>query len=131
MTTRGEKSAQGKREAGHKRAQAAQRGYERQVGKREAARRARVALVREAESMLGCTMHEWRRLMIARQIPQRLTVAEACTILRDLGLVLRGDPDADEWRVNYRGGAEATAYYTNDLADAVATGNLMALQRRS
>jgi hypothetical protein len=35
----------------------------------------------------------------------------------------------DEFRVNYKGGDEATAYYTNDLADALATGLDMA--RRS
>lgn len=38
--------------------------------------------------------------------------------------------DAGEWRVNYRGGSEATAYYTDDHADAIATAHAIAgLQR--
>ena len=35
----------------------------------------------------------------------------------------------DEYVVNMRGGKEATAYYTNDIGDAVATGVLMAAHR--
>lgn len=33
--------------------------------------------------------------------------------------------ECDEWRVNYRGGSEATAYYTDDADDAVATARAM------
>lgn len=34
--------------------------------------------------------------------------------------------DDGEYRVNFRAGREATAYYTNDLEDALATGIAMA-----
>jgi hypothetical protein len=34
----------------------------------------------------------------------------------------------DEFKVNFRGGREATAYYTSDLDDAFATGIDMALR---
>lgn len=46
--------------------------------------------------------------------------------LKALGISLSHDHDADEYRVNYRNGKEATAYYTNDLEDAVGTGRAMA-----
>ena len=35
-----------------------------------------------------------------------------------------------EWRVNYRNGAEATAYYTSDGWDAIATAEVMAAEAR-
>lgn len=35
----------------------------------------------------------------------------------------------DEYRVNFRGGREATAYYTSDLADAYGTGRMMITER--
>jgi hypothetical protein len=34
--------------------------------------------------------------------------------------------NTDEYRINFVGGVEATAYYTNDLEDALATAHLMA-----
>jgi hypothetical protein len=34
-----------------------------------------------------------------------------------------------EWRINYRGGKEATAYYTADNDDAVGTAKAMAIAR--
>lgn len=43
--------------------------------------------------------------------------------LKQLGLVLtRRD---GEYRVNFKGGREETAYYTNDLLDAFGTGRAM------
>lgn len=35
-----------------------------------------------------------------------------------------------EYRVNYRGGSEDTAYYTNDRADAIETARAMAQRPR-
>lgn len=53
-----------------------------------------------------------------------MTIAQAKAILNPLGIVLvKAD---DEFRVNVRGRSEASAYYTNDLADAVDTGKAMA-----
>lgn len=51
--------------------------------------------------------------------------ADAKATLRELGLVLK-KTDYGEWRVNFKGGPEKTAYYTSDLADAVGTGRAMA-----
>lgn len=48
--------------------------------------------------------------------------------LAALGLSLKVT-EHDEYRVNFRGGREGTAYYTNDLPDAVATGRHMAAER--
>jgi hypothetical protein len=39
--------------------------------KREMRRAARVAYVREAENMLGCSLMEWRRLLIELYLPPR------------------------------------------------------------
>ena len=43
-----------------------------------------------------------------------------------LGLTLRSSHGDGEYRVNFRGGREATACYTGDLDDAVGTGEAMA-----
>lgn len=47
--------------------------------------------------------------------------------LHGIGMTLRHD--AGEWRVNFRGGEEATAAYCLDLADAAGTGRAMATHR--
>jgi len=55
-----------------------------------------------------------------------MTIRQAQAILRPHGIVLRWMPEYGEYRVNFRGGHERTAYYTNDRDDAVATGRDMA-----
>jgi hypothetical protein len=45
--------------------------------------------------------------------------------LQALGLVIR-KTEYGEYRVNFKGGHEATAYYTTDLADALDTGRTIA-----
>lgn len=57
----------------------------------------------------------------------RLTRDNARAYLNSLGLTLRHDHD--EWRVNFKGGMEATAAYCMDLRDAVDTGRAMAEHR--
>jgi hypothetical protein len=56
-----------------------------------------------------------------------LTVKEAIKTLSGHGLVIKSN--YGEFRVNFKGGREETAYYTNDLMDAVHTGLSMARQR--
>lgn len=51
--------------------------------------------------------------------------------LNRLGFTLRRAGERSEYRVNFRGGAEVTAYYTNDLADALDTGRAIAAARAS
>ena len=46
--------------------------------------------------------------------------------LRAYGITLRSITETKEFRVNYSGGSERTAYYTNDIDDAVNTGIAMA-----
>lgn len=46
-----------------------------------------------------------------------------------LGLTCSWDSYAREFRINYQGGVEATAYYTNDHEDAVGTAQAMAVSR--
>ena len=48
--------------------------------------------------------------------------------LADIGVTLRGKNDCGEYRVNIVYGDEATAYYTDDLDDAVNTGFAMAMR---
>ena len=54
----------------------------------------------------------------------RVTLAEARVTLRDAGVAL--SKRDGEYRVNFLGGREASAYYTNDLVDAIRTGLDMA-----
>lgn len=54
------------------------------------------------------------------------TLQDARTICHRLGLHLTYSRDDDEYRVNYREGREATAYYTNDREDAIGTARDMA-----
>jgi len=56
--------------------------------------------------------------------PRQMTLAEAKKACSEIGCVLTKRDG--EYRVNFRGGNEATAYYTNDLRDAVLTAAQMA-----
>lgn len=55
---------------------------------------------------------------------KKLTIKEAKQWLANRGMTLRKRDD--EFRVNFKGGNEASAYYTNDLRDACETGREMA-----
>jgi hypothetical protein len=57
-----------------------------------------------------------------------MTLQEAKSIARHLGLTLRKVHSSD-YRVNFRDGNEATAYYTDNLEDAVNTAVEMARKR--
>jgi hypothetical protein len=57
-----------------------------------------------------------------------MTLQEAKSIVRHLGLTLR-KVRCGEYRVNFRDGNETTAYYTDDLEDAVKTAIEMARKR--
>jgi hypothetical protein len=61
-------------------------------------------------------------------IQKPMTLQEAKSIARHLGLTLRQVRSGD-YRVNFRDGNETTAYYTNDLEDAVNTAVEMARKR--
>lgn len=56
----------------------------------------------------------------------RAAKAELATI----GITLTWREFAKEYRVNFQGGQEATAYYTPDLDDAIGTGKAMAQAKR-
>jgi L-ribulose-5-phosphate 3-epimerase UlaE len=57
-----------------------------------------------------------------------MTLQEAKSIARHLGLTLRAVRFGN-YRVNFRDGNETTAYYTDDLEDAVNTAVEMARKR--
>jgi translation initiation factor 2 alpha subunit (eIF-2alpha) len=57
-----------------------------------------------------------------------MTLQQAKSIARHLGLTLR-TVRSDNYRVNFRDGNETTAYYTNDLEDAVNTAVEMVRKR--
>jgi hypothetical protein len=57
-----------------------------------------------------------------------MTLQEAKSIARHLGLTLRMVRSGD-YRVNFRDGNETTAYYTDNLEDAVKTAIEMARKR--
>ena len=55
-----------------------------------------------------------------------ITIAAARKLCTAAGCVLRRTGWGGEYRVNHRGGPEATAYYTDDLQDAVDTAQAFA-----
>jgi hypothetical protein len=57
----------------------------------------------------------------------KLTFSRAKEILNSVGMTI--SKKVGEYRVNYQGGDEGTAYYTDDLEDAVVTGSVMAVRR--
>jgi hypothetical protein len=57
-----------------------------------------------------------------------MKLQEAKSIARHLGLTLR-EVCSGDYRVNFRDGNEMTAYYTDDLEDAVKTAVEMARKR--
>jgi hypothetical protein len=59
-----------------------------------------------------------------------MTLEEAKSIARHLGLILRKVRSGD-YRVNFRDGDESTAYYTEDLEDAINIGLEMSRKRES
>jgi hypothetical protein len=61
-------------------------------------------------------------------IQKPMTLQEAKSIARHLGLTLRRVRSGD-YRVNFRDGNETTAFYTNDLEDAVSTAVEMVRKR--
>lgn len=63
--------------------------------------------------------------------PIQLKYRDVQTELVLKGIILRWKSETEEYRVNFRGGREATAYYTNDLEDARNTGLAMADRRDS
>lgn len=58
-----------------------------------------------------------------------MTFKQARSELDKIGISLSHGVDDDEFRVNFKSGREATAYYTNDLDDAIGTGRHMAAHR--
>lgn len=74
----------------------------------------------------------WRskvaKARIAEIANKKMTLKEAQKWAQSKGLVLKKSEDG-EYVMNYKGGKEATAYYTNDLADAVGTGEIMCKER--
>ena len=55
---------------------------------------------------------------------KKITLKDAKELLRAYALTI--NKKDDEYRVNYLGGKEETAYYTDDIEDAIATGKMMA-----
>ena len=64
----------------------------------------------------------------AQFVDRAMTLQEAKSIARHLGLTLR-ELRSGDYRVNFRDGNETTAYYTDDLEDAVNTAVEMARTR--
>lgn len=50
--------------------------------------------------------------------------------LSNMGISIRRKPFESEIRVNFKNGKEETAYYTNDLEDALQTGRCMAREEK-
>lgn len=57
-----------------------------------------------------------------------MTLSQAKAELAKIGYSVRKITETGEYRVVRKGGTEASAYYTNNLADAVATGKAESLR---
>ncbi len=75
----------------------------------------KASMIRKRRKNCGC-----------RRNPVALRLKDAKAQLRARGMVLTKKAEYGEYRVNYKGGREDSAYYTTDLKDAVGTGLLMA-----
>lgn len=78
------------------------------------------------EDMMGTLQREPGEVAVPEKKP---TLKEAKEKLRGLNIVITHSQEYDEYRINFKGGKEKTAYYTNDLADAIGTGQAMATKR--
>lgn len=58
----------------------------------------------------------------------RYTMKEAASYLRNLRMTIKRT-ETGEFRINFVGGKEATAYYTTDINDAVSTAEAMRDER--
>lgn len=77
----------------------------------------------------GGKRHYWNESSMVL-VGRKMTLAQARAKLRPAGMVLR--KEAGEYRVSFRGPSSATedsAYYTDNLGDAVQTGLAMAERR--
>jgi hypothetical protein len=54
-----------------------------------------------------------------------MTLKQAKAVAKALDITISGKNASGEYRVNFVNGKEATAYYTNDLEDAVGTAKAM------
>ena len=59
----------------------------------------------------------------------KMTVKQAKAELKSLGIKIALIPHESEWRVNFVNGNEDSAYYTDDVWDAILTGYSMAKTR--
>ena len=58
-----------------------------------------------------------------------MTLKDLRKAVQALGMTLRWTPAYGEYRVNFAGGQESTAYYTSDRQDALDTARRMAAER--
>jgi len=65
--------------------------------------------------------------MLEKYAKKTLTLEQAKNELKDHDIIITKKDD--EYRVNFRGGKEDTAYYTSDLGDAVGTGKQMSKKK--
>jgi hypothetical protein len=85
------------------------------------------SLAKSNKSGAGGKATKTRNRRIVKKL-SNMTLQEAKSIARHLGLTLRKVRSGD-YRVNFRDGDETTAYYTDNLEDAVNTAVEMARKR--
>jgi hypothetical protein len=85
------------------------------------------SLAKSNKSGAGGKATKTRNRRIVREM-NNMTLQEAKSIARHLGLTLRKVRSGD-YRVNFRDGDETTAYYTDNLEDAVNTAVEMTRKR--
>lgn len=74
----------------------------------------------ETRTGKGCTMKAE-----TNETNKPRTIKETLATIRALGLTASRNAETGEYRVNYRGGTESGAYYTNCGDDAISTAETM------
>lgn len=122
VATRASNLAAKKEAAAAAAAERAERAAE-AAGIRKASRECRASAAKTcSEAKEACSMKQ------KNPSRPRLTLATVRDALSERGISIRKSDG--EYRVNFIGGREATAYFTNDLSDALATGRSMAREGR-
>src|SRR5262249_42235857 len=86
------------------------------------------AILSEIDRRAELSSRNGHRQALKQNVGPAMTLQEAKSIARHLGLTLRQVRSGD-YRVNFRDGNETTAFYTNDLEDAVNTAVEMVRKR--
>jgi hypothetical protein len=60
------------------------------------------------------------------RLVNKLSIQSVIAVVKSFGMTCAWKPDTREYRVNFKGGSEDSAYYTQDGQDAIDTARILA-----